>query len=98
MQSQHPERVRLIDVNARAKLLRHFDLRPQVGNIAGHAEDAVHDDKLSGFVGLAFETVAEGNGGVVPVGNKLRWRELAAVDDTGMIFTVAENHVSFFGE
>ena len=54
LRTKHSQRVRLVNVNARPKLLRHFELRRQVGNVAGHAEDPVHDDELSGLLRLSL--------------------------------------------
>ena len=96
--AEDAEGVGLVDVGERAVFLRRLEDGRQVGDVAGHAEDAVEHDELAGVGGQALEAVAQRNGGVVAEGHELRRRELAAVDDAGVVLAVAEDGVALLGE
>ena len=70
----------------------------EIGNIAGHAEDAVEDDQASRLFGHALEAIIQRGGRIVAERNKPCGRELASIDNARVVLAVAEDGIPLLGE
>ena len=93
--AEHADGVRLVDHQPGAVAPAELDDRRQVAEVALHREDAVDDHQHAAAVaGRALEHLLELRHLVVAEGAQLGARELAAVEDRGVVGGVADHRVA----
>jgi hypothetical protein len=78
---EDPKRMSLIHIENSSVFLCRLHHGREVGNIARHAKDTIHDDEASRLLRDTLESVAQGINGIVTVGNKPCGRDLASLND-----------------
>ena len=98
LRADHTKRMGLVDIHDGIIFLGCLHHRRQVSHVAGHTEDAIHDDEAARLLGYTLEPVAERIHGIVTVGNKTSRGDLTPLDDGGMVLTVTKDDIVRLGQ
>ena len=91
--SEYAQRVSLIHVENGTVFLCRLHHWGKISDVSRHTEHTIHDDESPRFLGGAFQTVTERIDGIMAIGNQSRRRDLASLDDRGVVFPIAENEI-----